>query len=70
LPPFQKNCWWKLETQDWICQKVVREKYLQPKTMANVKARFNSPSCKALLNVKVLYGGKENKYEQWDLMRF
>ena len=48
--------WWKIETQNGVCQDIVRARYLRNKTVAEVGPIFSdSPCWKVLLKVKEVY---------------
>jgi hypothetical protein len=64
--------WWKIEKEDGLWQKIVREKYLKNKTVTNVKARASdSPSWRDLLKVQDYYlCGREVVLNKGDIVRF
>ncbi|XP_048552830.1 uncharacterized protein LOC125533101 [Triticum urartu] len=48
--------WWKLETSDGLWQRIVRARYFNNKTVANIRGRFSdSPCWKAIMKVKDSY---------------
>jgi hypothetical protein len=64
--------WWKLEKEDGLWQRLVKQRYLRNRDVCSVKLRnTDSPCWKNLLKVKEIYlNGRKVELKRGNLVRF